>query len=66
MGNPYVIFSGETKDDLYPVDTAATREEAVAKAANLWYETKKCVEATYMPEDDDDTNVVVWSNCRYK
>ena len=64
VSNPYVIFAGETADDLYPVDTAFTKEEAISKAADLWQKTKKCVEATYMPEDDIDTNVVVWSNCR--
>jgi hypothetical protein len=26
----------------------------------------KCIEITFMPEDDDDTNEVVWSNCGRK
>lgn len=71
MSNPYVIFSGETKNDLYPVGAAPTKEEAIsrAKALALLGKVKpeyKCAEAVYMPEDDDDTNEVVWSNCGRK
>lgn len=68
---PYVIFTGETKNDLYPVGAAPTKEEAIsrAKALALLGKVKpehKCAEAVYMPEDDDDTNEVVWSNCGRK
>ena len=65
---PYIIFTGETKDSLYPVSAILTKEEAIsrAKALALLGTTNskyKCVEAVYMPEHDDDTNEVVWSNC---
>lgn len=68
---PYVIFTGPTKDDLYPVRTAATEEEAIASAKAIALlgkgnPTYKCAEAVYMPEDDDDINEVVWSNCGRK
>ena len=68
---PYVIFTGETKNDLYPVGTAPTKEEAISRAKALAVLGKanpryKCAEAIYMPEDDDDINEVVWTNCGRK
>ena len=68
---PYVIFTGATKDDLYPVRAVATEEEAIASAKAIALLGKasqayKCAEAVYMPEDDLYTNEVVWSNCNRK
>ena len=68
---PYVIFTGPTKNDLYLVRVAATKEEAIASAKALALLGKgnpiyKCAEAIYMPEDNDDINEVVWSNCGRK
>lgn len=68
---PYIIFTGPTKSALYPVSAAPTKEEAIsgAKALALLGKVKpeyKCAEAVYMPEDDDDINEVVWSNCGRK
>ncbi len=59
--NPYVVFVGDTKDDLYPYLSASTKEVAAEKANEL---TAKycCVEAVYMPEDNDDINEIVYSN----
>ena len=58
---PYVIFVGKTKDDLYPYLSISTKKDAEEKAKEL---TAKycCVEATYMPEDNDDINEIVYSN----
>lgn len=68
---PYIIFTGPTKDDLYPVRAAATEEEAIQSARAIALlgkcnPTYRCAEAVYMPEDDDDINEVVWSNCGRK
>ena len=59
--NPYVVSVGDTKDDLYPYLSTPTKKTAVEKAKEL---TAKycCVEATYMPEDNDDINEIVYSN----
>ena len=67
---PYVIFTGATKDELYPVRAAPTKEEAIASAKAIALlgkvnPTYKCAEAIYMPEDDDISEVV-WSNCGLK
>lgn len=60
----YILFAGETKDNLQPVSAWKTEEEAI-RAAHSFLDHKlyKCVEVTFMPEDDVDTNKVVWSNC---
>ena len=60
--NPYVVFVGDTKDDLYPYLSAPTKKTAVEKAKEL---TAKycCVEAAYMPEDNVDVNKIVYTNC---
>lgn len=59
--NPYVVFVGDTKDDLYPYLSSSTKKLAVEAAKEL---TAKycCVEATYMPEDNDDINEIIYSN----
>lgn len=60
----YILFAGKEKDDLYPVCAYKTKEDAMVGAVALKAEkVYKCFEVAYMPEDDDDTNEVVWSNC---
>jgi hypothetical protein len=63
----YLMFAGKTKDDLYPISSWQNKEDAIEAAKRL-LATKvyKCIEVTFMPEDDDDTNEVVWSNCGRK
>lgn len=65
----YLLFAGKTKDELYPACAYKTKEDAIEAAKRLEAEKisgMKCIEVTYMPEDDEDTNVVVWSNCGRK
>lgn len=60
----YLLFAGEKKDDLYPICAYKTKEDAMVGAVALKSENVyKCFEVVYMPEDDEDTNKVVWSNC---
>ena len=62
----YLVFAGPAKDNLEPVCAYLTEEAAVGAAKRLAAEKikgLKCVEAILMPEDDDDINEVVWSNC---
>ena len=60
--NPYVVFVGDTKDDLYPYLSTPTKKTAIEKAKEL---TVKycCVEAVHMPEDNVDINKIVYTNC---
>lgn len=65
----YLVFAGPAKDDLRPVCAYLTEEDAVSSAKRLAAEKikgLKCVEAILMPEDDDDINEVIWSNCGRK
>ena len=65
----YLVFAGPSKDDLRPVCAYLTEEDAVSSAKRLAAEKikgLKCVEAILMPEDNDDINEVVWSNCGRK
>ena len=63
MSHPYIIFTGNTKDEMYPVSSAHDCSTAISEAIKL-EATNKCVEATFMPEDNDDVNVIVYA--RYK
>ena len=60
----YLLFAGKTKNDLYPIAAYKTKEDGI-EAAKALLETKvyKCLEVTLMPEDDNDINEVVWTNC---
>ena len=65
----YLLFAGATKAELYPTCTYKTEEDAVAAAKRLESEkikSMKCIEVVLMPEDDDDINEVVWTNCERK
>ena len=56
---PYIINAGMKKDDLQPYLAAPSKEEGIkyAKQALMFY---RYTEVVYMPEDDIDTNEVVW------
>jgi hypothetical protein len=65
----YLLFAGPAKDDLHPACAYKNKDDAIEAAKRLEAEKikgMKCVEVTFMPEDDDDTNEVVWSNCGRK
>jgi hypothetical protein len=65
----YLLFAGKTKDDLRPACAYKSKEDAIKAAKRLDAEKisgMKCIEVVLMPEDDDDTNEVVWSNCGRK
>ena len=60
MSNPYVIFVGQTKDNLQPFESAPSERDAVQQAQQL-QTMFAYTEAVYMPEDDLDINVVVYT-----
>jgi hypothetical protein len=62
----YLLFAGETKDSLYPLKAFRDKDEAIADAKETVKLGCPCAEVCYMPEDDADTNEVVWSNCGRK
>ena len=59
----YLLFAGETKDSLYPLKAFRDKDEAIAEAKETTGFGCPCAQVVYMPEDDDDINTVVWSNC---
>lgn len=61
MSNPYVIFVGHRADDLQPFESAPDQKSAVNRAIEL-RDMFPCVEAVYMPEEDIDTNEIVYIN----
>lgn len=63
MGNPYVIFVGHTADNLQPFESAPNERSAIEAAQQL-QTMFQYTETVYMPEDDVDTNEVVYSNRR--
>lgn len=65
----YLLFAGPAKDNLRPACAYKYEEDAIEAAKRLEAEKisgMKCIEVAFMPEDDDDTNEVVWSNCGRK
>ena len=62
MSNPYVIFVGQSKDNMQPFESAPSERDAIQQAQQL-QTMFKYTEAVYMPEDDVDTNEVVYTNC---
>lgn len=58
--NPYVINVGDSRFNMYPLESASTEEVARARVDEL-LDSYKCVEAVYMPEDNDDINEVIYS-----
>lgn len=59
--NDYIINVGDSRDDLTPIDSAKTKEEAIKKA-KLYLEDWKYSEVVYMPCDNDDINDVIWNS----
>ena len=62
----YLLFAGPTKDYLRPACAYKIKEDAIEAAKRLQAENikaMKCIEVTYMPEDNIDINEVVWTNC---
>lgn len=65
----YLLFAGPAKDDLRPACAYKNKEDAIEAAKRLQAEkikAMKCIEVVNMPEDDDDINEVIWTNCRRK
>jgi hypothetical protein len=65
----YLLVAGPTKDTLDPECAYRHKEDAIEAAKSLQakkIKAAKCIEVVYMPEDDDNTNEVVWSNCKEK
>ncbi len=65
----YLLFAGSTKNDLYPTCAYKSKEDAIEAAKRVQAEKLphfKCLEVILMPEDNDDINEVVWSNCGRK
>lgn len=58
--NPYIINVGESRFNMQPFKSAATEEEAIALVDAL-HKVYRCVDAVYMPEDDLDTNELIYS-----
>lgn len=59
----FIMFAGKTKDDLYPISAWQDLDEAIEAGRRL-LKTKvyKYIEITYMPEDDNDVNEIVWAS----
>ena len=61
----WMLNAGPSKDNLAPYCAFPTKKEAITaakNALNFWNFT----EVVYMPEDDPDTNDVVWRSWRGK
>lgn len=59
--NPYVVFVGDSRDDLEPLEAVSSKAAAVSSAKTAQSEYS-CVEAIYMPEDDENTHEIVYSH----
>lgn len=59
MSYPYVIFVGSTADNMQPFDTAENERAAIDRAIQL-KDAFPFTEAVFMPEDDVDTNIIVY------
>ena len=59
--SPFVIFAGDSREDLEPIASAPTKQTAItiAKALQSDY---SYVEATYMPEENEDTNTIIYAH----
>lgn len=55
---PYIIFGG-----IEPLEAASSEAAAIAKAKAIQDHYSR-VEVIYMPEDDEDTNVIIYSYSR--
>jgi hypothetical protein len=64
----YIVNAGKTKDDLRPACAFKSKELAI-EGAEVMKSTRtrlKYFEVVYMPEDDHDTNEVVWRSWEAK
>lgn len=61
MSNSYVIFAGKSQDELQPVKTAPDCKTAISEAISL-ETTNNCVEAIFMPEDNESINITVYAH----
>lgn len=61
MSKPYVIFVGDLREHLHPIQGTPDKETAITEAER-WQRAYKFVEAVYMPEDDNSTSEVIYSN----
>lgn len=59
--NPFVIFAGDSRDELEAIASAPTRRTAIAIAKELQNDYS-LVEATYMPEENEDTNTIIYAH----
>ena len=58
---PYVVFAGESRSEENPMSAWPTEESAIeAGQVLLDSNSYKYVEVVLMPEDDIDTNEVIW------
>lgn len=55
---PYIINAGDALDNLFPYLACESKEKAIDLCKNNTF--YKYLEVVYMPEDDLDTNDVVW------
>jgi hypothetical protein len=65
VNHNWILNAGPSKDNLAPYCAFPTKEEAIysaRNALNFWNFT----EVVYMPEDDPDTNDVVWRSWEVK
>lgn len=58
--NPYVINVGTSRFEMEPYESCPTKEAAIARVDEL-VNIFNCVEAVYMPEDNDNVNEVIYS-----
>jgi hypothetical protein len=59
---PYVLFGGSSRDNLQPISAWPDRDHAIVAGQSLLATRYTCAEVVYMPEDDLDTNEVVWAS----
>ena len=62
----YIINAGMEKDDLEPALAYSTKDEAIREAQKLNDLFYEFTEVVYMPEDDVDTNEVIWRSWEAK
>lgn len=61
MSKPYMVFVGDLKEHLHPMQGTADEATAV-EAAKRYQKAYKFVEAVFMPENDSNTNTVIYKN----
>lgn len=57
----YIVFIGKELGAMEPERAFKTSEEAIAFIKQT-VKPGEFAEATFMPEDDDDTNIIVYKN----